>query len=298
MSCCDDWSFKLVEDFTSVDFATELQRNIKAWLDYSFLKIGAWEDVTTGVLNDCGNNYYTLTPIDMPAGFSYKLWASPRKEWVWEDVTYGTGDQPITPQVYVNGALNTGFEINYPLGQVRSSTVTTGTVTATYSFRLVQTYMEGAGEWWFKIVDSMYGSDVTPSSDDIYGILRSYGVQAPAIVLETASFYQKPAQIGSSAHWLYQDIIFNIVTENPHMRDKIVSILALQNEKQFQLFNSDSGNFPLNCNGNVTGYQYSDLPTWKCTRITNVGSSSFESPCPNLYLGRVRLRFEVFNPSK
>lgn len=298
MSCCDNWNFKGITDFSSVDFATELQRNVKAWLDLGFLNIGAWQDVTTGTLDSCDQNYYTLTPVSLPAGLGYKIWAAPRKDWVWEDVIYNSGE-PIEPSIYVNGTLNTGdFTINYPLGQIKSSTITGGTITASYSFRLVQTYIEGAGQWWFKIIDSMYNDDTTPSSDDIYSILRQYGVQPPAIVLETSSSYQEAAQLGSSAHWLYQDLVLNIIAENPHMRDKLVSILTLQNDKQFQLFNSDSGVFPLNCNGGLTGYDYSDLPTWKCTRITNVGSSSFESPCPNLYLGRVRLRFEIFNPSK
>jgi hypothetical protein len=299
MSCCDNWDFNNINDFSSVDFATELQRNIKAWLDYAFLKIGAWEDVQNGVNNDCGTKYYNLTSVDLPVEVGYKIWAAPRKDWVWEEVSYNSGE-PAEPEIYVNNVLDTGnnFEINYPLGQVRSSTITSGTITASYSFRIVQVYMEGSGEWWFKLIDSMYNGESTPSNEEVYNLLRQYGVQPPAIVLETSSSYQEGAQLGSSAHWLYQDIVFNIVTENPHLRDKIVSILTLQNDKSFTLFNSDSGVFPLNCNGTPTGAQYTDLPSWKCTRIVNVGSSSFESPTPSLYIGRVRLRFEIFNPSK
>ncbi len=292
MSCCDN-GFSSFKDFDNKDFITELHYGIKAFLDMGFLGIGAWEDVFSGSEN-CDANLYTLTKITLPVTRPYYIWASPKKHWVWEEVTYDSGS-PQEPIIYLNGVDRTNqCEINYTLGQIKTTyNATTGS--ATYSYKKVQVYTEDDSVWWRTLIDCIEGDDTNKLAD----LLSQNKVQPPAIVLETGSTRARPLQMGSTATIINQQIIFNIIADSPQMRNKLVAILNGQNAYSFNILNTDEAPLPLNCDGTKNStIQYDDLPSWKCVRIRNIGSSLYEKPSNSIFIARIMIDFEIQHPFK
>jgi hypothetical protein len=291
MSCCAEWDLNHINDYNSVDFITELQENVKAFLDYSLLNIGGWTDVNTGE-NNCGEDYFSLVKVKLPVSRPYEIWASPKKEWLWEDVEF-YGDQPNIPTIYDTGInITSDCTINYKLGQISSNTPLTSP-TASYSFRKVQIYTEIFGSWWLKVTEKLFDN----SKSDIYTLLRQHSVQLPAIVIEVSNTSSKPMQIGSSALIIEQDLVFNIIAGDPKTRNKLASFLVQQDGKNFHLFNTDPIT-PIDCGAINTGIYWNELPNWRCSKITFKGSNSFNIGNPDLFFNRTKLGFRIFNPTK
>jgi len=295
MSCCDAVGcFNYVIDYDSLGFIRELQYNLKAYLDRSFLKIGGWEDVETGV-DDCDDvDRYTLTELELPTGLDYRVFGSNRKDWVWEDHEEYNSGNPIEPTIYMDGVdITTGCEIYFPGGYVKTS-LDGDIVTASYSYRKVQVYTEYDSEWFFSILKDVYTEKLT----DLDTLNRERGIQLPAIVFETSKTSTGATGMGPNKAKVTQDIIFNVICRDAFTRDQMIEILSLQDSTSLNLFNSDGANFPLNCDGTRNdGVLYSDIPTWKCARITFLGSSVIAN-MSNLQIARVLLRFEIHNPKK
>lgn len=302
MKCClgaDKYiGFQGIESWDSVDFTQEVQRNLKLFLDYAFLKIGAWCDSTEE--NCDGINHSILNKLETPIQSDVCFWGSRRNQWVWEDIEH-CGRKPIVPSILVDGQdMTEQFQINYPLGMITGPNSISGDVAANFSYRKVQTFLCDQAGWWHELINSQFGDNASAKSS-IYSIFRGC-VQPPAIIIEGNNIQCEAACLGSSAHWVQYDIILNVVAETSAERDKIVGILVQQKDNSLLLFNSDEVQFPIGCNGEIlNNNNYPDLvynTPWRCSTITQSGTASFESPCDGLYFGRVRLRFEIWSPKK
>lgn len=293
MDCCNEWDFNNLDDFGSVDFITELQRNVKGFLDLAFLKIGGFTNVDTGIDN-CGQDLYSLVRINPPITKPYTLWSAQKKEWVWEDVEYD-GSIPNVPTIYDSGVdITDDCVINHSLGQVMIN-IPVSAPEASYAFKRVHVYTQENGDFWPKIVDHV----LNENESEIHTLMKKSKIQLPAIFLEADTTRVKPAQMGSSALFIEQDIIFNVLAETPAMRNKLAAALVQQHGKKFNLYNTDQEKLT-NCSGvQNTGTEWSDLPEWRCANIEYRGAAnSFEVISSGLYLNRTRLTFIIFSPRK
>lgn len=309
-NCNPQYQFQNISDFRTVDYITEFERNLKLFLDYSFLKIGAWVNVDTS--DDKCIDMYTMTryipPTPLSTAYKNKIFVSKRQNWVWESgIDFGGTYTIVPPSVYVDNVLaSTGdYEIDYEGGRVifDSAVSTTSEVTVDYSFREVQVYLFNDAFWWKQIENDVFSEGVE-IEQNINRILGENRIQLPSIVIQTMpSIKTMPYALGSKARYFYHDVDFIIVARTNNMKNKLLSILSQQHDLFITLFNSDDiTDFPLNCSGKsdnpILYNTLVDTYPWKCTKVTNIVSADIELPCKDIYMAKVRMTFEIFNPSK
>ena len=317
MACEPYTKFNKVSHIGNTLLSSEIENNMKWFLDWAFLGIGGWSNVTMPTSGAFGGTFDTLRLVNDPSYSNGQVWEGARKDWVWETGSSYEGYDPIQISgVYVNGVLKGtgdatyGHHYNYPLGRVvfDNPISTTDTVKVEYSYRNVQVYVADEAPWWDELqynslrVDDTYYSSTGSGS---WGILANHRVQMPAIVLETVPRRRfKPYQLGDTSQFVQQDIVFHIVGENRWWRNQLVDILSYQIDSQLWLFKTDtligSGAYPLdyrgmkvasplNYNNVVNTPQYRYL----LARMTDMSITEMESYDARLHEGTVRATLEV-----
>jgi hypothetical protein len=317
MACEPYTKFNKVSHIGNTLLSSEIENNMKWFLDWAFLGIGGWSNVTMPTSGAFGGTFDTLRLVNDPSYSNGQVWEGARKDWVWETGSSYEGYDPIQISgVYVNGVLKGtgdatyGHHYNYPLGRVvfDNPISTTDTVKVEYSYRNVQVYVADEAPWWDELqynslrVDDTYYSSTGSGS---WGILANHRVQMPAIVLETVPRRRfKPYQLGDTSQFVQQDIVFHIVGENRWWRNQLVDILSYQIDSQVWLFKTDtlieSGAYPLDYRGmkvasplnynnvvNIPQYRY------LLARMTDMSITEMESYDARLHEGTVRATLEV-----
>jgi len=307
--------FKTVYHIGNTTLMDELESNLKTWLDWGFLRIGAWFDVEYPTEGGYGGDFSILRRVDDPAFTAGTVWESARKDWVWEiDVDYvGLDTNTHNPKVVANTVLvnttPTAYSwIDYPLGRVHfSSPISlTAVVAADYSYRWVQVYKATTSQWWKELqyrsfrVDDAFFSQLDGGSWSIGGQHR---IQMPTVVIEAVPrSTSRPYQLGDGSAWVNQDIICHVLAETASDRNKIVDILRGQFDSSLILFNSNSistaEDWPLDYKGMIvdSGQTYPmlvDDHPWTQCRISRTEISEVDALNSRLYEGRVRLTCEV-----
>ena len=317
MACEPYTKFNKVSHIGNTLLSSEIENNMKWFLDWAFLGIGGWSNVTMPTSGAFGGTFDTLRLVNDPSYSNGQVWEGARKDWVWETGSSYEGYDPIQISgVYVNGVLKGtgdatyGHHYNYPLGRVvfDNPISTTDTVKVEYSYRNVQVYVADEAPWWDALqynslrVDDTYYSSTGSGS---WGILANHRVQMPAIVLETVPRRRfKPYQLGVTSQFVQQDIVFHIVGENRWWRNQLVDILSYQIDSQLWLFKTDtligSGAYPLDYRGMKVSspLNYDDVvntPQYRylLARMTNMSITEMESYDARLHEGTVRATLEV-----
>ena len=317
MNCSPYSKFNKVSHIGNTLLSSEIENNMKWFLDWAFLGIGGWSNVTMPTSGAFGGTFDTLRLVNDPSYSNGQVWEGARKDWVWETGSSYEGYDPIQISgVYVNGVLKGtgdatyGHHYNYPLGRVvfDNPISTTDTVKVEYSYRNVQVYVADEAPWWDELqynslrVDDTYYSSTGSGS---WGILANHRVQMPAIVLETVPRRRfKPYQLGDTSQFVQQDIVFHIVGENRWWRNQLVDILSYQIDSQLWLFKTDtligSGAYPLDYRGMKVSspLNYDDVvntPQYRylLARMTNMSITEMESYDARLHEGTVRATLEV-----
>ena len=317
MACEPYTKFNKVSHIGNTLLSSEIENNMKWFLDWAFLGIGGWSNVTMPTSGAFGGTFDTLRLVNDPSYSNGQVWEGARKDWVWQTGSSYEGYDPIQISgVYVNGVLKGtgdatyGHHYNYPLGRVvfDNPISTTDTVKVEYSYRNVQVYVADEAPWWDELqynslrVDDTYYSSTGSGS---WGILANHRVQMPAIVLETVPRRRfKPYQLGDTSQFVQQDIVFHIVGENRWWRNQLVDILSYQIDSQLWLFKTDtligSGAYPLDYRGMKVSspLNYDDVvntPQYRylLARMTNMSITEMESYDARLHEGTVRATLEV-----
>ena len=331
MACNDYLTFKGVSNYSDTQFLTEIENNLKYYFDWAFLSIGAWTDVnipTSSVspfTDIYGGSQHILRGVNDDAYTDGQVWQTFKKDLVWESgVDYSDSNYNpkniATSGVVVNGVVaNTGdYFINYPDGLVVFDTAisTSSEVKLEYSYRDVQIYVADNAEWWRELQFTAYRADKLHFTQDEKSGDWSIGshnrIQLPAIVIEAVpKGSSKGFELGQGSSMLFdQDVIFHVLADDRLLRNKIVSILMVQNDKTIWMFDSDgisnSGIFPLDYRGErINGTLYPDLVApdpsgyrWAKSFLHNSVMSEVDAITPRLYEGTVRTTCQfLFNSS-
>tara|TARA_R100000808_G_C2155293_1_gene167391 strand:+ start:5831 stop:6796 length:966 start_codon:yes stop_codon:yes gene_type:complete len=318
MTSCDiTTTFKSVSHIGNTLLNSELESNLKSFLDWGFLGIGGWFNVEIPTSGAWGGTFDRMRVVDDPSYTLGQVWETPRKDWVWESTTPYAGGSPIQISgVYVDSSLKAtedstyGHHYNYPLGRVvfDSAIPTTSTVQIEHSYRNVQVYIADQAPWWDELqYNSMRVDDSTfdQVSSGNWSILANHRVQMPAVVVEAVpKRVFKPYELGSSSNFVTQDVLFHIVAESRWWRNQLIDMISIQKDKTLMLYDSDkladSGAFPLDYRGSIvnSGNNYSGIVNtqqyqYTTARITHMAVTEMDSYNSRLYEGTVRASFEL-----
>ena len=317
MSCNISTTFTHVSQVGNTLLNSQLESNLKSFLDWGMLGIGGWFNVNIPTSGAWGGTFDQLRLVDDPSYGKGQVWESARKDWVWENEVPYTGGSPISitgvsvdGTFYGTGDATYAHHYNYPLGRVvfDNPIASTSTVKLEYSYRNVQVYIADQAPWWDELqYNSMRVDDSSFSQvgSGNWAILSNNRVQMPAVVIEAVPrrTYQ-PYELGSSNNFITQDVLFHVVSESRWWRNQLVDIISLQKDKTLMLYDSnklaDSGAYPLDFRGmvvapenNYSGFVSTDGYQFTSARITDMGVTEMESYNSMLHEGTVRASFEV-----
>ena len=326
MAIEDHTKLKGITHVGNSQFTTILENNLKAFVDWGLLGIGAWFDVTIPTSGAYGGSFHKLRLVDDPSYTAGQVWETPRKDIVWESgVSYqsATGVQPIQisgvfvggiakENIYGTGDATYGHYVDYPLGRVvfDSAISTSSDVYMNYSYRWVQTYIADKAPWWQELQYRSFrvdGSHISQTGSGDWSIGGQHRVQLPAVVIEAVPRrYAEGFELGNANLRTFQDILFHIVAESKWQRNQLVDILSGQQDKAIYLFDTNkvaaSGAYPLDYRGARVDdpLMYPDLVVsspdgyrWRKCWIGKSTLSEVESFHPSLHEAIVRTTFEV-----
>ena len=85
MSCHINTTFQHVSQVGYTLLNSELESNLKSYLDWGFLGIGGWFNVEIPTSGAFGGTFDQLRLVDDPSYSRGQIWEAARKDWVWED---------------------------------------------------------------------------------------------------------------------------------------------------------------------------------------------------------------------
>lgn len=306
--------FQHVTSIGQRDAIGNLEDNLKGFLDWSFLNIGAYINVTMPTSGIDGIALHQLKPVSDPSQKS-KIWQAPIKDWIYE--TGVNGQNPINISgIFVNntflpaptGSGNYTYSINYPLGHISftNNISTNSIVELEYSYRYVQVYKANESPWWKELQDNTYNTAYFKSNKDYSTITANHIIQMPSIMIEPiARTVQIPVELGSTRNRIIQDVLLHVFTENPAQRSNLMDILLLQKDKTIVLYDISkvikNNVFPLDYKGqiNPSGLNYEQIVDnieyyqYKAT-INNSIISEINNFSNSLYNGIIRWSVEIF----
>lgn len=321
MSCPQPYTkFQSVTSIGDPMLMNQLENNLKSFLDWCLLGIGAFVNVTIPTNSSFGGSFSTLKYATDPSYTDGQVWESIRKDWVWETgVMFSGAGGTMSPiaisGVYVNGVFKTPTDsvynhyYDYPNGRLVFSGAipTTSLVQLNYSYRWCQVYKADDAEWFkegqyatFKPADPQWAE--THSSGD-YSIPPQHRVQFPAIVIEAVARNSNiPYELGSSACFQLQDVKINVVTETKWARNKLLDICGSEQFHTLWLYDTYQVNLanmsPLDIRGmltNPTGMYPYLVDNYRLARcfLEDVQMAEVQSPNPHLHEGVARLTCSV-----
>lgn len=230
--------FNHVSNIGQRDIVSSLEDNIKSFLDYSFLTIGGFVNVSIPS-NPNIDGYHKLVAVSGDPALSFpKTWQAPRKDWVYETgVSYNNLYPTSISGLYLNGTFlpsptgsgSYGYYINYSDGRVtfNNNINSNSKLYINYAYRLVQIYKSSDNSWWKEIEKNNYNPSSYISND----------IQLPAIVLELIPrSVSIPHELGNTANILQQDLLLHIFSENSVQRNNIIDILLKQKDNTIILY--------------------------------------------------------------
>lgn len=318
MSCTFTPEFTGIQSIGSTKLINELENNYKSFLDWGFLNIGGFTNVTIPTQNISTFDLHILKPTQDKNQINNSVWQSARKDWVYESGISFSGQSPINISgVYVNstfypgptGNTSLGYKINYPEGKVIFNKMISANsnVNIEYSYRNIQVYKMEDFPYWKEIqhrsLENKTGFSLSDKGD--FAIGSEYRVQLPAIVIETvARSNNTPFQLGSKDLIMEQDTLLHVLADNPSDKNNIIDILRVQQDRFIQLYKTDtiiqSGVYPLNYDGskNLTGQNYNNIVNndsykWRECRLKDIVISDINFANIRMFGAIVRITNEI-----
>jgi len=296
----------------------ELENNYKSFLEWGFLNLGAFTNVSIPTENISTFNLHVLKPTTDENQTNKTVWQTPRKDWVYESGIDYNGTNPIDISgIYVNstfypaptGNSTLGYTINYPEGKIifNQSIPNTSDVQMEYSYKNIQVYKIDEFPYWKEIqynsLENKTGFELNDKGD--FSINSEHRVQLPAVIIETvARSNNRPYRLGDKSLIIEQDILLHVLSDNSFQKNNIVDIVRIQEDREIWLYNTkeiiNSGIYPINYDGskNLTGQNYYNIVNnddyrWLKCRFSNIEISEINFVNTRMYGSIIRVTNEI-----
>lgn len=248
-------------NFYKYDLTDIVTENVRAWLEYGLVEMGAYTNVT---YSDASTSGYTkLQLVNDNRYTDGRVYEGYGPSWIWETSVSVPGG--YTAPFAVSGIkVNNTFypsatsgiyshKIDYKHGRIVFDTpVTSGIVQCQYSFRDVDIVTSDSPKWQ-TIVDHYQDAyndigDLSPSGAAIF--LKDRRVWLPTIVIATNTVRSKPLQLGGG-EIVTCDVKTNILSDNSFISKRINDVLLNQYEHTLTLYDVETAPNTFNYNGTV-----------------------------------------------
>lgn len=253
-------SFKNVNNLSDTSPQEVVRENVISFIDWSFLKIGSYLNISIPTSGNYGGTAHTLKRVSDPRYTIGKVWEGYHKNWVWESGIGYTPEPVRISGIYINNSFTTtGFSIDYPNGRVilDSALPANSGVSVNYSHKYINVvraedvpFLREGHTRSFRIDETSY-----TSGSGIWNTVTQKRIELPCIAVETVkNLNNHPYQLGGGMY-AEGDIILHVLTEDCGIADRIAGILVNQKDKTLLLFDSNyvknNSYYPLDYKGSL-----------------------------------------------
>lgn len=314
MSCNYQSTFQNVDNLGQYLLYTQLEHNIKHFLDWGFLNIGGFVNITRPTANiNNTSSFHKLSLVNDPAYPNGRVWETFKKQWVYESgISHGASNPISISGIYINnqfipgptGTQSVPYSMNYDLGRITfaSGINPKSDIQMNYSFKSVQVYRAGDS-----LSNWKYLQEFTYKTGDVdNNIPSSHRIQLPTIIVEPINRSDfKGYELGSTKYWANQSVLLHVFAENYIEKNNIVDIIRLQKDKNVRLYDISkvvkNKIYGLNRDGskNINGQNYHQLVSdtseylWRNGYINNISVMDMDSLNLSLYYSTIRLDVEI-----
>lgn len=235
-------TFKAVNNYGDFGPSEQIEANIKSYLEWSFLSIQGYNNVTIPSSGAYGGNEHILVNVTPPGYEDNQVYEGFRKNWVWESGFNSFENSISFSGIYIDGvfqAVGSGYIVDYPNGRVIFDTALTGSpiVTAEYSYKRVNVLDSDTEEFRTVQEQSLILDNNFPIQSGQYPEFERNLVQMPLIAIEAVPNRSHPVgmQLGGG-HVMVQDILFYIYTETKKDRNRIFDCLVDQEDNTIYMY--------------------------------------------------------------
>lgn len=253
--------FKGNRSFYKFEISDILSYNLKNWVDYGLLELGAYTaakfDLPTSGLTNLKAVY------DPRYGGAGRVYEGMGPSWAWEtDVSTvsGANDSNVfqVSGVYINNTFYPigtsgvySFYVDYLNGRVIFDNAQSGiNVKAEYVFRDIDVFSIDSHKW--KTIVDEYSKrfedleELSPSG--MASILKEHRVWLPCVVVDVRETQPRPLQLGGG-EIVDAEIDYHIFSENSYVNRRIGDTLNNQYHKRLNLYDISSAPHPYYANG-------------------------------------------------
>lgn len=254
--------FKGTKQYYNYDVTDIVGQNIKNWLDYGLLEIGAYTPITT---TGYASGYSILQQTYDPNFGNGKVFNGFGPSWCWESgvaIPSGLGDLFQVSGVYVNNQFypkdTSGYfshNIDYQNGRVifDNNISGSGTVRCNYVIKDIAIYTDDSPQWKIILDEyiNRYTEENNQSPSGISSVLKERRVWLPCVVIEVQDRTNSPLQLGGGE---YNElaVVYHIFGERPFDVKRISDILNNQENKRFDLYDVNVAPYHFNFDGTLS----------------------------------------------
>ena len=317
MSCPVYTTFNNVTSIGDKLVLEQVEDNLKEFLDWGFLNIGAFVNInvpTTGINN---NFVHSLKQTNDPGFTNGRVWQTTHKDIVWETGVIYNGYSPNNISgIYINnlfspaptGSGSYGYYIDYPNGRVIfNNAIVNANIGMSYSYRWCQVHKASSSPWWVEIQGDLMSPNPQFLQKDKgdFNIPAKQRLQMPCIIIEPISRSELiPHQLGAHDFRINQDFLLHILSERAPDKNKLADIIRLQKEKTILLYDTQkavqSGVYGLDYRGskNINGKTYAGLVQdsnleWNKCFFKDISIMDMETANNSFFWCTIRLTTEV-----
>ncbi len=250
------------KSFYDYEVSDLLAWNLKAWLDYGLIEMGAYTNAIFSSTATSG-----LTDLKRAKDDRYadgQIYEAFGPHFIWEtDVQpIGRSDKPVIASgVYIDnvfypppGSGNYTYTMDFRHGRVIfGSGLASGTsVKCEHSFGDIASYLVDDAEWKTITHEFTKGYDelesLSPSG--MAQKLKKNRVWLPCVVIDVGDRTNEPLQLGGGEIHVF-DVDYHIFSDKSFANRRLCDVLGNQYQTTISLFNINDFNFPYNYNGSV-----------------------------------------------
>lgn len=252
---------KGTRSFYKYDITDILNENVRSWLEYGLVEMGAYTDVRFA--NPSTSGYTKLQKVHDDRYNDGRVYEGYGPSWIWES---GVGTPPSLTQpfpvsgVYINHTFYPittsgiySYKVDYKHGRVVfDAPVNSGIVECQYCFRDVDIVTSDSPKWQ-TIMDHYQDAydeieELSPSGVAIF--LKDRRVWLPTIVIATNTVRSAPLQLGGG-EIVTCDVKTNILSDKSFSSKRINDILLNQYQHTLTLYDIETAPKTFNYNGTL-----------------------------------------------
>lgn len=308
-------ALKNITYFGQATNRTQLRENLILKLKDSFIGVGGYYNIESGVVGYDGEDLSELKPSVYPGESNFKFWRGLSNDWVWESgtqINFTGGSEPIVVSgIYIDNAFYpTGiggqyeYYVDYLRGGIRfiNTAITSGTsVRVNRSERASFVYPNESNEYRQLMMEHQRFFNEAPGSgvDSVPMHLKAF---LPAVFVDIQMDRNRPYELGSSAMFKSFRVDLDIFAEDLRQFDFLRDACISLEGSTINLFDvnqvEQSGFYPLNYRGERNENPQSlsgllDLFFWKKGKFSeNIVERRNYTPYP-LHSSTITHRFEI-----